>query len=152
MSEQETYTAADLEDAVARLKEAREAQEKIELTYYGLTKAFEDDYADVIANRMAARKVTDYTAEHVREVALAVWEAGDQASKTLRPGIGIRETPAVEYDPGAAFAWAKASGLCLQLDTRKFESLAQNDVAGVLPEALAKVKKVAMVTIGKELP
>ncbi len=146
------YAVADLEDAVERLKHARSEFASIDAEVTAGMEEWEESHRDLLDARSTARKMLTAMEEHAREVALATWLEGDQESKTLRPGIGIRETTEVVYDKDMAFEWARASGYCLTLDSRRFERLAVEDIAGVLPQGLAKVEKRATVTIAKVLP
>ena len=148
----EGYGPADLEDAVVRLKHARDEHGFLEGLWDDLRSVFEAQHAAERERYLASRKLVQDLEAHTREVGLALWESGDKASKTLRPGIGIRETNEVTYDAGRALEWAKVAGYCLTLDARRFEKLAVEDIAGVLPPGLATVKKVPTVTIGKDLP
>lgn len=85
-------------------------------------RAFEEGHAALIAAVQTAQAACAADEQALRELTLQRYqETGDQHPA---PGLGIRLVKAVEYDAGQALAWAKQSGLALQLDRKAFEKIA----------------------------
>lgn len=80
-----TYTTADLEDAVTRLREARADYEALA----GEWSAICQQNRDLLDTKAAAARVQVEAERQVKEVSLALWAAGDRQSMTMRPGIEV---------------------------------------------------------------
>jgi hypothetical protein len=72
-------------------------------------------------------------------------EFKEKGKKKLLGGLGVREVTYLDYDPKRALEWAKEKGLCLLLDTKKFEKIAL-DAADFVEE-----KKRIQITFPKEI-
>jgi hypothetical protein len=56
----------------------------------------------------------------------ALVEFNTTGNKKLTGGIGVRETNKISYPADKAFGWAKEHGLCLSLDQKAFEKIADS--------------------------
>lgn len=79
------YTAADLEDAVARLREERLTMAQLDLQYREELADFETKLIPLKADIELVRRTEAAAAEHVRAVAFSLWTNGVVTSKTRPP-------------------------------------------------------------------
>src|SRR3990167_7512281 len=80
----------------------------------------------------------------LREMTLQVFN--ETGNKTPAPGLGIRETIELRYNPKQAFDWAIKNPLALQLNTKVFEKIARG-----FPLDFVEYAKVYLATIATDL-
>lgn len=73
-------------------------------------------------------------------------EFKETAKKQLTGGLGIREGSEYIYEESKAFAWAKEHSMCLSLDKKAFEKVAE-----VTPIDFIEKKPKITVTFPKEI-
>lgn len=80
----------------------------------------------------------------LRQLTLEAYE--ETGEKKPAEGVGIREVTHLDYDPKEALQWAIKHVMCLQLDRKAFEKVAQID-----PPEFVSITKAAQATIAQEL-
>lgn len=103
--------------------------------------------AELDAARVAREDLQD-AEENLRVAATRMWLASDRTTKTLAPGVGIREITRYAFHPDHAFAWAKEHGMCLQLDEKAFKKVAD---AGAVPATVVTIYTEPVATLATEL-
>jgi hypothetical protein len=127
-----------------RVHAARVAQAARTAQLEEAQRVFAEQHRELVVQVAAGAAAVKAEEHAARELALERYAAtGD---KHPAPGLGIRMVKTVEYEDGAAFAWAKGTGLALQLDRKAFEKIA---LATPIPGAT--VVEVAQATIASDL-
>lgn len=112
----------DYEKALARLAEARMQNDVLIAERKRLMDAWLAEHADLY-------KALDVAANAEAEAAAAVRTAAIDGyyhdGQKQRPGVTIRVTKRLGYNPDAALNWALEHRLCLGLDRRAFETIAK---------------------------
>ena len=80
----------------------------------------------------------------LRELTLQAY--AETGEKQPVPGVGIRETIELRYNPKQAFDWAIKNPLALQLNTKVFEKIARG-----FPLDFVEYAKVYLATIAQDL-
>jgi hypothetical protein len=83
---------------------------------------FDETYSGLFAELRKEREALDRAEEGLR--ALVVEAAETTGEQKPAPGVEAVKKVTVEYDPGAAFDWAKQTGIALALDQKAFEKIA----------------------------
>ncbi len=87
-------------------------------------KAWREDHQHLFSEESIAKEIMFQEENKLRLMAIEVYtETGDKA---VAPGVGIRVMTKIDYDGKEAFKWAIEHKLALQLDTKKFASLAKD--------------------------
>lgn len=110
----------------AEVAERRTTAERAAAIVKEKTAAFEASIAEELKAAKAAKDALAVSETAARVQLLAVYEA-TQEKKPLE-GFEVKVGKVLEYDATKAFAWAKASGVCLipeQLDVDAFTALAK---------------------------
>jgi hypothetical protein len=98
-----------------------------------------------LSDLVAASRATVLAEEAVlRELTVRRYE--ETGEKHPAPGLGIRLVKVIDYEAGAAFAWAKETGMALALDRKAFEK-----IATVTSVPCATVREEPQATIAERL-
>ncbi len=133
-----------LRDQVRRVHEARLGSRILQERLEAERQLFMEQHAELVRLAGAALKMLATEEESLRVLAVARFKATGEKHPT--PGVDIRLMKQVEYDVGAAFAWAKSTGMALTLDKKAFEKIA---IAGRL--TVATIAEVPRATIAQDL-
>ena len=137
-------------------REARQHTAHLATYVHTLMEDFDAQHVDLLESLRQARELQAQLEQATRELALVFW-ANRQAhelrpSKTLYPGVQIRELIRLVYDPEEALAWAKA-GNQLAIEPEHLNVPAFEAIAKSFPGKVSFVKQVRtyQVTLAKEL-
>jgi hypothetical protein len=111
--------------------------------------AFEEtpSFQAIRANIIDATQQIDELSEQLRELALADFKA--TGSKKPHPGVGIRVSTKLVYDPAVALDWAKTNvPAALVLDTKTFEGFVK---ASTAPVTFVSIVETPTATIATDL-
>lgn len=108
--------------------------------------AFNQENAVLIEEKCKLADACSQAEAKLRELTLDAYRA--TGNKKPAPGVGIRITKSVEYDPTEARKWASSKGACLMLDAKAFEAVV---LKSVFDDAPGKVVERPQATIAKEL-
>lgn len=134
-----------LSDLVRNVASARKHEETAKNELSAVTKAFEKEYADIIADEETARIARMRSEERLRA---AVLEASKEEVK-VTDGVKIRNIKIVTYDESEAFELARKTGQYLLLDKKAFEA-SMKAAKGLLPPGVT-IETVPQVTIARDL-
>jgi hypothetical protein len=114
-----------------------------------MVKAFEEtpSFQEIQANINDATSQIDELTKDLHELALADFKA--TGSKKPHPGVGIRVSTKLVYDPAVALDWAKTNvPAALMLDTKTFEGFVK---ASTAPVTFVSIYEVPSATIATDL-
>ena len=134
----------ELEKQIRAVAQARDHRVFLDELKKRRLKEWEDTNAPLlsdIANNTAFLTDAEY---RLREMTLLVFN--ETGNKTPAPGLGIRETIELRYNPKQAFDWAIKNPLALQLNTKVFEKIARG-----FPLDFVEYAKVYLATIATDL-
>lgn len=129
MTESTAVPTAGLEalaEQVARVAALRRNVAALSATYRAKREAFDADTADLCGLREAEEADLAAAERTVCALALSHYEATQDKAPTL--GVAIKLFESLDYDPDAAFAWAKEKQMALvpeSLDRKAFERIAK---------------------------
>ena len=106
--------------------------------------AFELENAPLIQNKAEAEKRLADADDALRAFALVKYEA--TGNKTPGPGVEIKMTTRLNYDPAQALAWAMEKEVACFLDRRNFEKLAK-----ILELDFVRISEEPTVTVAQDL-
>ena len=110
---------------VLRLREARETAALLADHLAERKKEFEEENHALIEHVAYARAWAEQLTDECKEERVAEWD-GEDKSKEDYFGFGIQERKNLFYDEGAALEWAIKHGIALDLNKKKFESIADD--------------------------
>ena len=119
----------DYERTLARLAEARMQNDALEAKRKQLMAAFLAEHADLYKALDVAANAEAEAAASVRTAAIDAYYHDGQKQ---RPGVTIRITKRIIYEPAQALTWAIEHKLCLGLDKRAFEALAKTQTLDIV--------------------
>ena len=117
-----TAQTLTIEDALQSVLEARAQYRQVKEQVDTLRQEFTSQHAALL-DEETVRKQDMHTAEETLRT-LAVETYRQTGSKTIAPGVGIREMTRLQYDSECALAWAIEHRIALALDAKTFEKLA----------------------------
>lgn len=133
-----------LQERVQALADARRSLEAQQAVLKAAAAKFDEENRAALETLSQLRAVTAQLEHDVRTLATIDYERTE--NKAPCPGVGIRLTTELEYEPAKALQWAKDTKLCLALDVKAFEKVAAtNDLEFV------QIKKVPTATIARDL-
>ena len=128
--------------------EARRKETKLEKRYGDLIAAFDAEHDGLVVETIKSKAARQAAEAELREVAVAHYEATGEKHPT--PGVEIKIVKRLEYEEGAALAWAIEHTLALSLNRKQFEKLCKflaPDFVTIIPTPRAEIatdlKKVA---------
>jgi hypothetical protein len=142
-----TPDAAALAEQVGRVADLRRNLAVLEEALREKRRAFEEGSADTRAGIEAAGAELLAAENVVRALALAHYLATRDKAPT--PGVTVREYEELQYEPAAAFAWAREKQMALlpeRLDVKAFEKIAK-----ATPLAFVKVEQHPRVVLATDL-
>jgi hypothetical protein len=110
-------------DAIQNVIAARQTYHAIKTQADALRHEFHTQYEAVFQRESASKQALTEAEATLRDLALD--EYMHTGTKTLAPGVVIREAIRLHYDPDVALAWAMEHQLALDLDVHTFEQLAK---------------------------
>lgn len=133
-----------LTSRVKDLADARRALEASQAVLKAAAAKFDAENRAELEKLSQLRAVTAQLEHDVRTLATVDYQKTE--NKAPCPGVGIRLTTELSYEPAKALQWAKDTKLCLALDVKAFEKVAAtNDLDFVT------VAKVPTATIARDL-
>jgi hypothetical protein len=142
------HTAVEqLNEQVRRVAEARRSLDAMKALYRGKEAQFLEENAHLAEQIAALATVAEQTEGALRALVLAHYEQTKE--KKPVPGVEVKEKVALDYDAGAALAWARETKIALlpeSLDAKAFEKIAK-----VTPLAFVKQVVTPQAQIAKDL-
>ena len=132
---------------IAQLAQLRQQLVEARARADALREAFEREHREPLERARHLQVIVAQKEDEIRRLAVGEYER--TGVKRVAPGVAIRTTIALEYDPATALEWARShqeAGDLLSLDRRKFER-----VARALSLPFVAKRTVATVTIAKDL-
>ena len=112
-----------IDEAMQEVIKARKAYQAIKAHVDALRQEFTARYAAVFHHELASKQAVAEAEATLRALALDAYM--HTGTKTLAPGVVIREMTRLHYDRDVALAWAMQHKLALVLDVKTFEQLAK---------------------------
>ncbi len=84
---------------------------------------WESEHKDLIINAEETDRFRQLAEDNLRLMTLQAY--AETGNKTPAPGVGVRETTKLEYDPKDALEWAMSHQIALSLDKKSFEGFAK---------------------------
>ena len=110
-------------DAIQNVIAARQTYQAIKTQADALRHEFHTQHEVVFQHESANKQALVEAEATLRDLALD--EYMHTGTKTIAPGVVIREAIRLHYDPDVALAWAMEHQLALDLDVKTFEQLAK---------------------------
>ena len=143
----EVYAPRTLDQQVRNVATQRGLLGDLESVLRTKHQAFTDSNTDLMTQIDGLKKEVQDGEEVLKIMAIARHEETGEVQ--IAPGVKIRRTTQVDYDPGAAIEWCKAheeAAECIKLNTTKFNALAKN-----LTLPFVNKETVSQVTLAKDL-
>jgi hypothetical protein len=112
-----------LDAAKAAVIDARATVADLDRQYQAALADFHEHYQPLIVLRLACRAALEGAEAALREAALQHYAATQD--KHPIAGVTIKEMSRIHYDPEEALRWALEHRMCLQLNTKLFETIAR---------------------------
>lgn len=110
-----------------QLSDVEERKESAEAEYerrkVELYEEWAAENAEVLTEYAEIEKAFSVKDGELRAAVIEAYAANPE-SKTVAPGLSVRVSSSLKYDPAHALAWAKAHDMALTLDKKAFEKIA----------------------------
>ena len=113
-----------LEEQIRVVAEARQEAQILSDKRKSMYDEFISLHTDFFAEVATAGSKASEAEDKLRELTIKAYQ--ETGNKAPALGVGIREVTKLGYDPKEAFRWALEHKLALQLDTKKFATLAKD--------------------------
>jgi hypothetical protein len=116
-------------NTLKELKQSIETLDTVNIELKLKKKEFEKTYSDLISKKSVIQESIRICKEILSKKGLDAYKLReDKSNKNLLGGLKIKVMSKVQinYDKNVALEWAKSHDLCLSLDTKLFETIAQS--------------------------
>ncbi len=111
-----------LNDAIQTVVAARRQYHTVHIQVQHLREAWASHYAPLLQEEAVQKQAVRHAEEALRRLAIVMYQA--TGSKSLAPGVQVREMTRLTYDSQDALAWATEHRIALMLDSKTFDALA----------------------------
>lgn len=126
---------------LALLHHARQREAENKAKIKDLMDTFVAEHAEEFDGRKITEEAKNRIEADVRETALVLWKTVPNLEKTSIPGVTIRESKVVGFDPETAKEWAIQHQIALKLDEVAYKKLV---LAGQAPGSVDKTFTAAI--------
>jgi len=112
-----------IEEAIQTVITARRQYHLLHTQVQHLSDAWARQHAVLLEEAALHRQTVQQVEATLRALAIARYQS--TGSKTIAPGVRVRELTRLTYDPQEALTWALAHQMALLLDVKAFEQLAR---------------------------
>jgi len=143
----------ELDILLAQLSEQRKVVEEYSLTYKEHKALFEKDNEIYLTLGKGALASLHEIESKIKRISLALYES-DPGTKDIYRGVKEKDKITYEYNSTTALEWCITHTICLQLDTKGFESYLRSlktlsNIPGL--STFVKVVKEPTITLPKEI-
>ncbi len=133
-------------ELVTQLRDKRKELELLSDTFKVLEETFRTQHGDLLNEIDGLKYEINELDKSIREEAVFDYEIN--GNKAPCAGIGIRVTTQYDYEPTAAFDWAKQHGMALMLDNKAFKEICKSETNR---PKFVEVSEVTTTTIATDL-